>query len=168
MYTSTFYRPWGNSALQFAWSWKLSCTCLCQGSWRHAAPRSEASDGKNKSKWTFLDQGKICNTTAATSMAKAMRQHVGRKDSILDVFGFALKSPLLYYISCPGRKRPFAFIFSIAGCRFVNFSSSKTCYKFCGTVIAALSCGRLVPSWHLPAADPNTKDQSRSSWPWPF
>ena len=58
-------------------------------------------------------------------MAKAMRQHVGGKDSILDVFGFALKLPLLYYISCPGRKRPFAFIFSIAGCRFVNFSSSK-------------------------------------------
>ena len=115
-----------------------------------------------------LDQGKICNTTAATSMAKAMRQHVGREDSILDVFGFALKLPLLYYISCPGRKRPFALFFPSLAVVLSISGLQKPGYKFRGTVIAALSCGRLVPSWHLPAADPNTKDQSRSSWPWPF
>ena len=113
LYTSTFYRPWGNSALQFAWSWKLSCTCLCQGSWWHAARRSEASDRQKKhkssSEMNVLDQDKICNTMVATSMAKAMRQHVGRKSSILDVSRFALKWPPLYHMSCPGQKRSFAF-----------------------------------------------------------
>ena len=125
LYTSTFYRPWGNNAIQFAWSWKLSCTCLCQGSWWHAAQRSEAQRWTKKKQMSVFDKDKICNTMVATSMAKAMRQHVGRKSSILDVSRFALKWPPLYYMSCPGQKRSFAFFLSIAGCRFVDFRSSK-------------------------------------------
>ena len=64
-----------------------------------------------KKQMSVFDQDKICNTTVATSMAKAMRQHVGRKGSILDVFRFALKWPPLYYTSCFGQKWPFAFLF---------------------------------------------------------
>lgn len=50
-----------------------------------AASSTEASDGKKNANELF-DQDKICNTMAVTSMAKAMRQHVGGKSFILDLF----------------------------------------------------------------------------------
>ena len=138
------------------------------GGMRHEGPRP-AIDKKNTNhhEMNALYQDKICNTMVATSMAKAMRQHVGRKSSILDVSRFALKWPPLYYMICPGQKHLHVFVH-----RWLSFCGSQVfknlgC-KFCATVVAALSCGRLAPSWHLPAADPNTKDQSRRSWPWPF
>ena len=135
------------------------------GVMRRQGPRP-AMDKKNANE--LFDQGKTCNTMAATSMANAMRQRVVGKNSDLDVFGFALKWPPLYYMSCSGQKRSFAFFCpSLAVVLWISGLQKSGC-EYCGTVVAALSCGRLAPSWHPPAADPNTKDQSRSSWPWPF
>ena len=88
-------------------------------------PRHRGQRGKKKTQMSVFAWDKICNTTAATSMAKATRQHVGRKSFTLDVLLFALKWPPLYYTFCFGRRCAFAFFFSLAGCRFVNFGSSK-------------------------------------------
>ena len=88
-------------------------------------PRHRGQRGKKKTQMNVFDLGKVCNTMAATSMAKVTRQHVGGKCFTLDVFRVALKWLPLYYISSPGQKRSFAFFFSLAGCRFVNSGSSR-------------------------------------------
>ena len=66
---------------------------------------------EKKTQMSVFAWDKICNTTAATSMAKATRQHVGRKSFTMDVLLFALKWPPLYYTFCFCRRCAFACFF---------------------------------------------------------